>query len=70
MSSIGLWPKRNPMKTAVEMSVIILGLTLAMPVCCGVFPQMSSVAVCDLEEEIQSSIKDRKLTHLVYNKGL
>jgi hypothetical protein len=48
-----LYPQRNPMKTVADLGVITLGLTLAMPVCCGVFPQMSKVAVCDLEEEIQ-----------------
>jgi hypothetical protein len=70
LRSMKLMPKRNPMKTLVDISMVTIGLTLAMPVCCGIYPQISSVQVCDLEEEIQASIKSRNLTYLHYNKGL
>ena len=49
---------------------VALGLYIAMPINCALFPQMSRIAVSDLEPEIQEKAKARKLTYLAYNKGL
>ncbi len=49
---------------------VALGLYIAMPINCALFPQMSRIAVSDLEPEIQEKAKARKLTYLTYNKGL
>ena len=70
LQSLKLMPTRNPLKMLVDLSIVGLGLAIAIPVCCSVYPQMSSIEVCNVEEELQMSIKERNLTFLHYNKGL
>ena len=47
-------------------------LTFATPLCCAVFPQIKSVPIEHLEEEIQEKVRQDKNPCQVayYNKGL
>jgi hypothetical protein len=45
------------------------GLVIAMPTCCAVYPQYSSISISDLEEEVKSKVNP-KYKHLLYNKGI
>lgn len=66
-----LLPKKmGPARIAIETFGITCGLYIAMPINCALFPQMSKIAVSELEPEIQERAKARQLTHLIYNKGL
>ena len=46
------------------------GLYISMPLNCALYPQMSRIAVSELEPEIAEQARARHLTHLLYNKGL
>lgn len=53
----------------VDLALISVGLYIAIPVCCAVYPQYSRIEIKDLDEDLRKTI-DPKLDHLVYNKGL
>lgn len=66
-----LMPKRlGPTKILLEAIGNAAGLYLAMTVNCALFPQMSKIDIAHLELEIQQKAKAKKVTHLIYNKGL
>ena len=62
--------KMGPTRVLLEAMGVALGLYIAMPVNCALFPQFSKIAVSQLEPEIQEKARARNLTHLIYNKGL
>ena len=57
-------------RIALESLGVALGLYIAMPVNCALFPQMSRMAVSDLEPELQQKAKALGISEVVYNKGL
>ena len=57
-------------RVMLESLGVALGLYIAMPVNCALFPQFSKIAVNQLEPEIQEKARANNLTHLIYNKGL
>ena len=66
-----LMPKQlGVTKVILESLGVALGLYIAMPVNCALFPQFSTIEVSKLEPEIQEKAKAKSVTHLVYNKGL
>jgi hypothetical protein len=56
-------------KMLVDLALISVGLYIAIPVCCAVYPQYSRIEIKDLDEDLRKTL-DPKLDHLVYNKGL
>ena len=65
-----LLPKGGPIRTVLDLSLVGCGLTLAIPTCCAMFPQMAEIKLADLEPDVQEKMKERKLSYLVFNKGL
>ena len=62
-----------PLTLSIQLVLVGICLTFATPLCCALFPQLSSVEVKKLEPEIKQKLaKDGfKETDLVYyNKGL
>ena len=57
-------------RVIVESACVGIGLYIAMPVNCALFPQTSRIKVSECEAEIQERAKALQLTELVYNKGL
>ena len=57
-------------RVLVESACVAVGLYIAMPVNCALFPQTSRIKVSACEAEIQERAKALQLTELVYNKGL
>ena len=57
-------------KVLLESLGVALGLYIAMPINCALFPQISRIAVSDLEPEIREKAMAKHLTYLSYNKGL
>ena len=71
LSKARLMPKSlGVTRILLESLGVALGLYISMPINCALFPQMSRIAVSDLEPEIQAKAKARNLTYLTYNKGL
>ncbi|XP_035213059.1 sideroflexin-3-like [Stegodyphus dumicola] len=65
--------KRYPWINApLQVGLCGLFLVFATPLCCALFPQQSSIAVDNLEPELQECISKLKLSekYLYYNKGL
>lgn len=63
-------PSGGAPRKIIDMALIISGLTLAIPTCCAMYVQNQQIEMADLEDDIQEKMKERKLTHLIYNKGL
>lgn len=62
-----------PLTLSIQLLLVGICLTFATPLCCALFPQLSSVQVKNLEPKIQEKLakKGFKETDLVYyNKGL
>ena len=71
LSKAKLMPARMGFtRVMLESLGVALGLYIAMPVNCALFPQFSKIAVSQLEPEIQEKARAKNLTHLIYNKGL
>ena len=71
LKSLKLMPKpKTPLGTFVEVLGVALGLGIAMPVNCALYPQTSEIEVSKLEPEIQEAAKAKGLSVLHYNKGL
>ena len=71
LSKAKLMPARMGFtRVMLESLGVALGLYIAMPVNCALFPQFSKIAVNQLEPEIQEKARANNLTHLIYNKGL
>ena len=71
LKSLKLMPKpKTPLGTFVEVLGVALGLGIAMPVNCALYPQTSEIEVSKLEPEIQEAAKAKGLSVLQYNKGL
>jgi len=62
-------PKKGALKMLVDLSLISVGLWIAIPVCCSVYPQYSRIELSELENDIREKV-DPKHSHLLYNKGL
>ena len=45
-------------------------LTFATPLCCAIFPQMTSIHVDSLEPEVGQRLKSKGHEYLYFNKGL
>ena len=54
----------------VEILGITLGLAIAMPINCALYPQMSQIDINKLEPHIQLAAAEKGITILQYNKGL
>ena len=56
------------------LQVLMVGtlLVFATPLCCALFPQMSSIKVSQLEPHIQKDLKERGIhsPRVYFNKGL
>jgi len=67
----GAFLKKYPwMNAPVQTAIVGVFLIFATPMCCALFPQMSSIAVSSLESELQEKLKARNITRVYYNKGL
>ncbi|CAH8852835.1 unnamed protein product [Trichobilharzia szidati] len=67
--------KRNPWLGApIQIGLVGVMLSLVTPLCCALFPQMSSIAFHKLEPELQTRIKEARHGKppaiVYYNKGL
>ena len=70
-TKMGLMPKTMGVtRLLLESLSVGLGLYIAMPVNCALFPQMSRIKVAECENEIQERAKALQLDDLIYNKGL
>ena len=66
-----MMPKpRSPLGNFVEVCGVALGLGIAMPVNCALYPQVGEISVDSLEPEIQKAAKEKGFSVLQYNKGL
>ena len=66
-----MMPKpRSPLGNFVEVCGVALGLAIAMPVNCALYPQQGEISVDALEPEIQKAAKEKGFSVLQYNKGL
>ena len=61
-------PKAGPLKLATDLALISVGLTIAVPICCALYPQYSSIKVDALEPELKELLKVK--SYVLYNKGL
>ncbi|XP_039262802.2 sideroflexin-1-like [Styela clava] len=71
--SKGPFLKKYPMMAApVQVALVGICLVFATPLCCALFPQQSSIAVTNLEENLQKELKRRGVAseYVYFNKGL
>ncbi|CAK8688963.1 sideroflexin-1-like isoform X2 [Clavelina lepadiformis] len=69
----GNFLKRYPwMNAPIQVGIVGFCLAFATPLCCALFPQMSSIAVSKLEPELQKKIEENGLNvdTVYFNKGL
>lgn len=64
-----MMPKSGPLKRVVDVAAVGLGLWMAMPLCCGYFPQYEKIKLDDLEEDVRKNVTTDQ-NFLVYNKGV
>jgi hypothetical protein len=57
-------------KNSIEVFNVAVGLVIAMPLNCAVFPQFSKIYVDKLEKDLQEKIKGKGYKYLIFNKGL
>lgn len=71
LTSMRIMPKKmNFTRVMLEVLGVSLGLYVAMPLNCAMFPQNERIAVSELEPEIQEKAKAQNVQWLTYNKGL
>ena len=61
---------KTPLGNFVEVFGVALGLGIAMPVNCALYPQVGEISVDKLEPEIQKAAKEKGFKVLQFNKGL
>nr|CAB3266021.1 sideroflexin-1-like [Phallusia mammillata] len=69
----GNFLKKYPaMNAPIQVLLVGFSLSFATPLCCALFPQMSSLAVTSLEKDLQDSIakQDPEIKRVYFNKGL
>jgi len=64
-----MMPKSGLPRRLVEFSMVAVGLTIAIPLCCAYYPQYSEIALAELEEDLRSKA-DPRHNYLIYNKGV
>jgi sideroflexin-1/3 len=70
------WPKvrGNMVATlAIQLGLLAVCLTFSTPLCCALFPQISSVKISDLEDDVKEKCLKKgfkETDQLYYNKGL
>jgi hypothetical protein len=70
LRKVGMFPKKaGAFKMIVDLTLISIGLWIAIPVCCSIYPQYSKISIKDLEEDVRTKVNP-KHDHLLYNKGL
>jgi len=72
IEKMGMTPTRAPAKTALELSLILFQLYLAIPICLSIYPRMGTIAASDLEPEYQNlkGSDGKIITEFSFNKGL
>jgi tricarboxylate carrier len=67
-----LFKKMPWARAPVQVGMVGVLLVAATPLCCAIFPQMSSIAVTSLETDLQQKVKalGKPIDRLYFNKGL
>ena len=62
-------PKAGPVRFIADLSFFGIGLWIAMPVCCGLYPQYSKIMANELEEDVRAKLRADQ-QYLLFNKGV
>jgi len=68
----GFFKRRPLMRSPVQVGLVGVMLVAATPLCCALFPQMSSIAVSSLEKDLQDKLaaQGKNVNRVYFNKGL
>lgn len=72
IEKMGMMPKKFGPKTAVELSVLAVALTIAMPMAISFFPQIGSMSASSLEPQFQNLTDStgKRMNEFYFNKGM